>query len=126
MEHPKPEKIRFVYEKSRHHRSFHADGAWASTTPQGEVQISFFNDLRPMPNYTVHAVDDTGNLGAEVSREIQEFDVTRELNVTIVMNADTIKQVIALLGGVLARLDDVANQAAKKETEPTGNEVSKE
>src|SRR6266404_4959205 len=108
-----PDKIRFVFEKSRHHRSFHADGAWASTTPQGEIQISFFNDLRPVPDFTVHSVDSQGSLGEEVERETQPSDITRELNVTVVMNKETIKRVIDLLGKILVNMEVEAPKAAE-------------
>ena len=115
---PKPETIRFVYEKGRHHRSFHADGAWASSTPLGEVQVSFYNDLHPIPATVVHALSEGGKLGAELSRDVRDNDVVREVNVTVVMNPPTIKALMILLGSILAKIE--------KETATPDVEESKE
>ncbi len=111
----KPKEIRFTFEKARHHRTFHADGAWASVTPRGEVQISFFNDLRPMPQFTVHQLDDAGALGKEVARELRPLDVTRELNVTVIMDIEILDQVIALVQSIQRR---IRQEAESKKSEP--------
>src|SRR5215210_675675 len=87
------ERVRFVYQKARHHRTFHADGVWAGITPQLEIQFAFFNDLKPMPDEVIHRLKDDGSLGEEVSRDMQQ-SVTREVNVTVVMNKEAVKQML--------------------------------
>lgn len=103
-----PERVRFVYEKARHHRTFHADGAWATGTPQGEVQFTFFNDLRPIPEWTISAVTKEGGVGEELSRKHSAQDITREANVTVVMNAATIKSLITLLSTIVSQLEEAS------------------
>jgi hypothetical protein len=106
-------KIRFVYEKARHHRTFRADGAWVGLSPSGEVQFAFFNDLRPMPKWISHDVAPDGSLGAEVSREHNPGDIVREANVTVLMDKEKTKQFIALLAQMVAQLEK--NEAAETE-----------
>lgn len=100
-----PERVRFVYDKARHHRTFHADGAWATATPQGEVQFTFFNDLRPMPEWTISAVTPEGQVGQEISRKLNVQEISREANVTVVMNRATVNNLIDLLSDILKRLE---------------------
>ena len=121
----KPKEIRFVFEKARHHRTFHADGAWASTTPRGEIQISFFNDLRPVPSFTFQEVSEVGLLGKELSREIRAEDITRELNVTVVLNTETIQRLVELLSKLKAGLELEDKERTLAESESKGEGVSR-
>ena len=100
----KIEKIRFVYQKARHHRTFHADGMWASVTPQLEVQFALFSNLKPMPQEVVHKVEAGGVLGEETERESEQI-VIREVDATIVMSKETIKGSIDLLNRMLKEID---------------------
>jgi hypothetical protein len=109
----KPNEIRFLFGKTRHHRAFRVSGAWASTTPGGEIQVSFFNDLRPMPNMTIHTVAESGDLGPEVSRDLEVNDVVREVDVTVVIDADTSARLVTLLTTLVKRLQS-DSQAAKE------------
>jgi hypothetical protein len=118
-----PDQIRFVFGKARHHRSFHVSGAWASTTPAGEIQVSFFNDLRPLPVMTIHTVGETGDLGPEVSRDIEKNDVAREVDVTVVMDAETSARLIGLLTGLVRRLA-ADNQAAEPQATQAAPEAT--
>lgn len=120
----KPERIRFVFEKARHHRTVHADGAWATTTPQGEIQFAFFSDLRPMPQQVVHSVTTDGVLGEELSRQQHAQDVTREASVTVVMNKETVKKLIELLGGVVKQMEDqIAAAEDRRSIEVSGQDL---
>jgi hypothetical protein len=100
-----PTKLRFVYEKARHHRSFRADGAFATTTPKGDIQMAFFNDLRPLPTEAIHAVTEDGHLGDQLKHELSDEIVLREANVTVVMDRDGARGLIALLQRILAALE---------------------
>jgi len=112
----KLERISFIYQKARHHRTFHADGVWAGITPQLEVQFAFFNDLRPMPDMVTHAVTDQGVLGEEISREKQNPDVLlREANVTVVMNKEAVKNTIQLLERMVKDIEDHIAREVEKE-----------
>lgn len=101
----KIEQVRFIYQKARHHRTFHADGAWAGITPQSEIQVAFFNDLKPMPDEVVHAVTEEGHLGVEISRKHDQEDVIREANVTVVMNKNSVRLLMALLDNMAKQIE---------------------
>src|SRR4051812_43751337 len=90
------EKVRFVYQKARHHRTFYAEGAWATITPALEIQCAFFNNIKPMPDDVTHLVQAGGALGVEVERHMSQ-DVIREVDITLVMDKDAMKRTIELL-----------------------------
>ncbi len=110
------ELVRFIYEKARHHRTFHADGVWAGTTPQGEIQCTFFNDLRPLPQEQVHKVLGGGIIGEELNKVQDSQNVVREANVTVVMSQTTIKALVALFADILKKAEmHEKEQTAKKQ-----------
>jgi hypothetical protein len=114
------DRIRFVYQKARHHRTLHADGVWASVTPQLEIQFAFFNNLKPMPNEAIHSVGDDGAIGAEITPQAPEF-IIRETDVTVVMNREVAKSMVDLLNRMVHEADEhlgklqAATQAHKEE-----------
>ena len=57
-----PNQIKLFYEKSLSHRTIHVDGVWAGISPQGSVQLTIFNDLRPVPDYTLNAINPDGRV----------------------------------------------------------------
>ena len=115
-EEKKVDRIRFAYQKGRHHRTFHADGAWASVTPHLEVQFSFFSDLRPMPEAVVHLVTTEGNLGEEIARQVGE-SVIRDTDVTVVMNKDGVRALIEVLERMVTQIDDISKKSAPVESQ---------
>lgn len=122
-------KVRFVYQKARHHRTFHADGAWAAVTPQLEVQFSLFSDLRLMPDKVTHLVTDEGGVGEEISKEPSDIEmpgnVLREVETTIVVSKDTAKNLIAALGQMVKQIEDHINRVrVANEKSPVKPEAS--
>lgn len=101
----RPSEVRFIYQKARHHRTLHADGAWAGITPQMEVQFAFFNDLRPMPDEVIHAITADGSVGPEVSRVHQPLNIVRETDVTVVMNIAVMRNVLNLLTTMVEQIE---------------------
>lgn len=115
------DRIQIVYEKARHHRTFHADGAWAAVTPQLEVQIALFSDLQPLPDEATYHVNPSGKLGDEIKdRKTVRFFV-RETDVTVVMNRDVVNNLIELLQRTVSQIDrhiaDVQKEAEKVPSE---------
>jgi hypothetical protein len=106
-----PSEIRFIYTKARHHRTLHADGAWAAITPQLEVQFAFFNDIKPMPEEVLHSVTADGTLGGEVARKHNRMDIVREADVTVVMSAPVLKSTIALLSRMVEQIESQVSKA---------------
>ena len=113
-EETRPKEIRFVYEKARHHRTLHADGTWASLTPQLEIQFAFFNNLRRLPVSEVRPVQDDDTLGNPSQQETS--DIVREVDVTVVMNVAATKAVIGLLQEMVEKADAII--AAQKTAKP--------
>jgi hypothetical protein len=101
----RPKEIRFVYEKARHHRTLHADGAWAAVTPHAEIQASFFTNLRRMPVSVTHGVGEDDTLGPAMQEEAS--DLIREVDVTVVMNIVTAKSVIDLLSRMISQAEPI-------------------
>lgn len=118
----KLDQVRFIFEKARHHRTLHADGAWAGVTPQLEVQVVFFNDLKLMPESVTHLVTPEGLLGKEISREYDRDSVMREANITVVMNKEAIKRVVDLLNLMVKQIENAEPQASPQ---PNGEPTSK-
>src|ERR1051326_8529412 len=115
MDDPKrPDELRFIYEKARHHRTLHADGAWSGLTPHAEVQISFYNDLRRMPISVTHPVQDDDTIGPGQPQEVT--DLVREVDITVVMNVAVAKATIALLTQMVEQAEPIIAQrnAAEK------------
>jgi hypothetical protein len=100
---PDGQAIDIYYKKTRHHRTSYVDGVWIGITPQLEVQLAFFKDLQPMPDYVTHAVLPEGGLGAERARVTQK-GIVREVEVTLVMSGDTLENVINLTQQFLEKL----------------------
>ena len=121
-EEKKIDRIRFVYQKARHHRTLHADGVWASVTPQLEIQFAFFNNLKPMPNDAIHSISDDGTVGAEITPQPLEF-IIRETDVTVVMNREVAKSMVDLLNRMVHEADEhlsklqAATQTHKEESQ---------
>jgi hypothetical protein len=124
-ERPKIENIRFIYHKARHHRTFHADGMWASVTPQLEVQFALFNNLKPMPVDEVRTLRPDGTLG-EGKETPGEQHVVREVDATVVMNRETIRSSIELLQRMLTQIDQAIESDKKLRADGQASEVSQD
>jgi hypothetical protein len=117
-------KIAFFYQNSPLSRTVHADGAWAGLTPQLEIQFSFFNDLRPTPEYILHRLTDQG-LGEEVER-IERQGVIREVEVNVVMNPANVEELIKLLSRMVAEVHAARRKIEQAEAGETGLETEVE
>ena len=112
-EKPKIENLRFIYQKARHHRTFHADGLWAGITPQLEVQIALFSNLKPMPVDVIHKVTNEGRLGEGKETIGDQHDVIREVDATVVLNKETARAAIELLQRMLTQIDQAIEEDKK-------------
>ena len=104
-----PTEVRFVYRKTRHHRTVQSDGAWAAITPQLEVQIALFKDLRLMPDEVTNLITEKGVIGTELSKSPPDTDmpvnVLREVSVTVVISKETAKSLIDVLGQMVEKIE---------------------
>lgn len=118
-----PKELRFVYEKARHHRTMHANGAWSGLTPQAQIQVAFYNDLRRMPISITHPIQDDDTLGPGVQQETG--DLVREVDVTVVMNVGVAKATVALLNQMIEQAEAIIKErkAAKRAQESDKEKV---
>jgi hypothetical protein len=105
--------IQFVYEKARHHRTLHADGAWSAVTPHAEVQVSFYNDLRRIPATAMLSVREDNTVIP--SEPVVVSELIREVDVTVVMNVEVAKATIALLNQMIAQAEQALEKAASRQ-----------
>jgi hypothetical protein len=112
-----PKEIRFVYQKARHHRTMHANGAWSALTPQAEIQVAFYNDLRAMPMSVTHEVEQGPTLGPG-TEEFESMGFLREVDVTVVMNVAIAKATVDILNQMIAQAEAIiAKRVTKEEDE---------
>lgn len=81
------EAYKFAYEQASDHRILCVDGAWATMTPRGDLQLVFFNDLHRLPDGT-----DT-------------VDIVREVGVTVVADIVTAKKIADLISYIIEQFD---------------------
>jgi hypothetical protein len=73
-------------------------------TPQLELQVAFFNNLKPMPLEVTHQLTNSGSLGE--GKELHgEQNVLREVNATVVINREVARLTIELLQRMLSEID---------------------
>lgn len=118
---PQSDEIDVFYEKTSDHRYVHADGAWAGSTPQLDIQIAFFTELQPMPRKIRHKVV-SGILGAEVIRDV-DVGVLRESQVTILLNPITAIQLVKLLTEMITKLKERMPEELRLELDKVINET---
>jgi hypothetical protein len=82
----------------------HVDGAWATATPQMELQLAFFNDLEALPDVCTHGLNEDGSLGEEVAA-VEVKSVERNAEVTVVMNLPTAKRLVDLLSYIIEKTE---------------------
>jgi hypothetical protein len=95
-----PKAVDLFYEKSVQHRTIYADGIWAGITPSSEIQLVFFKNLAPVPEYTRQAVTPDDKLGAELEQSVRK-GMIREYEATIVLTKETTEAMIALVKQIL-------------------------
>jgi hypothetical protein len=109
-----PTEIRFVYKKARHHRTMHANGAWCGLTPQAEIQVAFYNDLRSMPMTVTHEVEQGPTLGPG-TEVFEAVGFLREVDVTVVMNVAIAKATVEILSQMIAQAEAAIAQRVAKD-----------
>lgn len=108
-------QIGIYYQRARHYRTIHADGAQFGVTPRAAIQFTLFSDQRPMPEFVLHQVTPEGNLG-EVIEEVKKEGVIREVEANVVMDVATAASFVEKLQGVLEQIKSL--QAKAQQAEP--------
>jgi hypothetical protein len=110
--------VKIFYEKSPLYRTVRATGAWAGITPQGEVQIMVFNDLRPLPEFVRQEITDDRTLGKEIEK-VERKGVLREIEVNIAIAPDVAIALVGLIEQMLEQLRQKGLLQAQAKPEQT-------
>jgi hypothetical protein len=98
-------EIEFHYLKVTDYRTFHADGAVGGLTPKGGISITFFSERPAIPQSVTQALDESGQLGAEI-RRVGKKGLVRELECGVVMDKETAGRIHEWLGKQLATIEE--------------------
>lgn len=107
---PPDETIRIHYIKSPGFRTIHVDGVYVGPTPSNKVAVSFFSERFPIPQETIHTVEEGFEIGGEVDRTSRE-GLVRELEVNMVMDAEIAERIALFIQQQVARVRDLRGQA---------------
>lgn len=110
-----PTQIGIYYQRSRHYRTVHADGAQLGVTPRGGIQFRLFSDQKPFPDFVMHRITAEGNLGEPIEEVIKEGAI-REVDVNVVMDINTAISFASALQQLLTQISQLQEQSASKVT----------
>ena len=95
-----PKGVDVFYEKAVQHRTIYADGIWAGLTPSLELQLVFFKNLAPVPEYIRQEVTLDDHLGGELEKSVRK-GMVREYEATVVLSRETAEALIRLARQIL-------------------------
>lgn len=96
--------VEIFYDESPQYRTIYSDGAWVALTPNMELQIAFFKNLTPSPEYVRQVVTSDGVFGEELEKVVKK-GISREFEATVVMNREIAGVLIDLLRKTLEHAD---------------------
>ena len=112
----KPASVEIFYDESPQYRTIYSDGAWVALTPNMELQIAFFKNLTPSPEYVRQVVTSDGVFGEELEKVVKK-GISREFEATVVMNREIAGVLIDLLRKTLEHADSFEkSQRSKKKS----------
>ena len=109
-----PTKIGIYYQRSRHYRTIHVDGAQIGITPRGAIQFTLYSDQKPMPEFALHGFTPEGTLNGEPIEQVVKEGMIREVEVNVVMDLAVTQNLIAALQDILSRFKAAQEQSAKQ------------
>ena len=108
---PTSVRIQAQFVKSNFYRVVHADGAFGGLTASGHIRMAIYSEAQRLPDVITYSLTPGQGL-AEVSRDPQltARDMTRELEVDIVMTVDVARTVRDWLDGKVKELEALQHQ----------------
>jgi hypothetical protein len=102
--------------KSNYFRVVHADGAWGGLTPNGALQLAFYNERHPIPRVVHEKLVISGNVVRvdECGRE-GKAGVVREVEVDIVLTIDAAKNLRDFLTRQLDIIEKLESKPPNKQ-----------
>ncbi len=98
-------RVEFHYTASNHHRVIKIDGAHGGVNSKGEIQMSVFSELLPLPRIDEYKFDDDGQLGERTKHADTNLGLTREIEVTLRLDLNTARAVAVWLNQKADQLD---------------------
>jgi hypothetical protein len=90
-----PDTVSFDFFKSNFHREILVNGVYGGLTPKGYLQISVFNERRPIPKQTVHRIEDNGVVGdEEKDLRLTRDSIIRSVEATLHMDIHTAEKTV--------------------------------
>lgn len=104
------QKIGFHFLKSNQYRTVHADGAFGGLTPRGYIDVNFFSERKPIPNFTSHELGADGTVGPENTAErISKDGIIREVEVGVILDLEGARSLIKWLADKVNTLEALTN-----------------
>lgn len=88
--------VKFHFEKGKHFRVVHVDGALGGCTPTREIFVSLYNQRSAIPRLIEQELLPNGQLGEEVHREGKE-GIFREMEIGLVMTPMVAEEIAKFL-----------------------------
>ncbi len=120
----KKDTISFAYEKSKHFRVVHVDGAHGGIVPSGKyLTMNLFNDRRPIPRRQTFKIggDPAQTLGDPEHTEFRDDDVFREVEICAIMDIEAAYRLHTWLGKRLelyAKMTAEIQKANQSDSQP--------
>lgn len=99
----KPTSVDIFYDRSPQFRIITPSGAWAGITPDAAIQVLFYTNLTPAPEYVRQELIDEHRLGKELDA-IRKEGISREYEIGLVLNPLFAHQMIQLLKRMIKEL----------------------
>ena len=112
--------VDIFYDRSPLYRTVSPSGALAGITPNAAIQVLFYTDLAPVPEYVRQELVDQRKLGQELDK-IQKQGIHREYDVGVVLNKVLTKSLIELLAAMLKQLEKVEIKDVQVEESESGS-----
>ena len=119
MAQDQPIRVITTYVRSPLHRVIHGSGLWGGLTPQGELRISFFNEMQTLPESAVYDVTPSESGPAAISEVVEERiggqvrETTREVEVDVVLSINVARSLYRWIGEKLAEHDRLMESRAQ-------------
>ncbi len=113
MAQDQPVRITTTFVRSPLHRVIHGSGVWGGLTPQGELRISFFNEMLTLPDAAVYDVTPSQSGSSAISEVVEERiggqgpDTTREIEVDVVVSINVARSIHRWIGEKLTEYDRI-------------------
>ncbi len=112
-------EISIHYIKSNAFRVIYAEGAHGGLSPNGKIQMGLYNERQPIPQQTLHAIEQVGKHAVTVGKEIVEkrigrTGVVREVETEILMDVAAAKEIGQWLLDQAATVDRLREEVEGK------------